>query len=239
MKNKKNLIIVVAACIALAAIIISFIAIKNSKKITENNKTIPTAKIGSELVLSDSEKPIISLIPRSDGHELKLKIENIPTNVTKIEYELIYSATDNGLTMEKGVGDTVKITSSSIEKDLLLGTASCTNGCKYKYDEGIDSGTLSLYLYTDDNQSTTYETPFILITSADIKKDGGFTLNTQDFSVKATTTAKSDYFVAIKNYPSYYSVFSNGIGTGKITAITPDSVSKTDMSLLVGNYQIN
>jgi hypothetical protein len=217
----------------------SFLLSACGKKTTTTKTNTSTGSVQKELVLSDTEKPIISLIPRSDGHELKLKIENIPKNVTKIEYELIYSATDNGLTMEKGVGDTVKITSSSIEKDLLLGTASCTNGCKYKYDEGIDSGTLSLYFYTNDNQSTTYETPFVLITSADIKKDGGFTLNTQDFSVKASTATKSDYFIVIKNYPSYYSVFSNGIGTGKITAINPDSVSKIDKSLLVGNYQIN
>jgi len=237
MRNKKNIIIIIAVCVALIAIIISFIAVTDSKKNTENNKTMPAAKIESELILSESEKPIISLIPRQDGHELKLKIENIPSNITSIEYELIYSATDEGLTMEKGVGDTLKITSNSIEKDLLLGTASCTNGCKYKYDEGIDSGTLSLYLYTKNNQSTIFETPFVLITSTDIKKDGGFKLATEDFSVKATTTAKSDYFIVIKNYPSYYSVFSNGNGSGKISSITPENITKADMTSLVGDYQ--
>jgi hypothetical protein len=238
MKNKKNLIII-TVCIALVIMVISFISVNNSKKNTEKNKTLPTAKIESELVLSESEKPIISLIPREDGHELKLKIENIPTNITQIEYELIYSATDNGLTMEKGVGDTIKITSNTIEKDLLLGTASCTNGCKYKYDEGIDSGTLSLYLYTKDNQSTIFETPFILTTSAKIKKDGGFKLTTEDFSVKATAAAKNDYFVIFRNYPSYYSVFSNGTGTGKVSSITPETITKTDMTSLAGNYKIN
>ena len=45
--------------------------------------------------------------------------------------------------MEKGVGDTVKLTSNSFEKDLLLGTESCTNGCKYKFDEGVVGGVLS------------------------------------------------------------------------------------------------
>ncbi len=218
----------------------SFILSGCGKKDTSNTSNTNTAnsKQNSELVLQDSEKPIISLIPRADGHELKLKIENIPSNVSQIEYELIYSATDSGLTMEKGVGDTVKISSSSIEKDLLLGTASCTNGCKYKYDENVDSGTLTLYLYTDDNQSTTFETPFILTTSSKIKTNSGFSLDTQNFSVKATTTTKSDYFVVIKNYPSYYSVFSSGTGAGKVTSITPDTVTKDDMTSLVGNYKI-
>lgn len=201
------------------------------------NSNTNSSKQNSELVLPESEKPIISLTPRADGHELKLKIENIPSNITSIEYELIYSATDEDLTLEKGVGDTIKITSSSIEKDLLLGTASCTNGCKYKYDEGIDSGTLSLYLYTDNNQSTVFETPFILTTSAEIKSNGGFSLDTQDFTVKATTTTKSDYFIVIKNFPSYYSVFSNGTGAGKITSIIPDTIIKTDTTSLVGDYQ--
>jgi len=217
----------------------SFFLSACGKKTTTNNDTTPTKSAQKELILSESEKPIISLIPRQDGHELKLKIDNIPSAITQIEYELIYSASENGLTMEKGVGDTVKISSKNIEKDLLLGTSSCTNGCKYKYDEGVSSGTLSLIFYTNDNQSASYETPFILKTSADIKKDGGLALKEEDFSVKATTTTKSDYFVAIKNYPSYFSVFSNGKGAGKITSITPTTVTKADSTSLVGDYLTN
>lgn len=228
--------------LGLIVLVSSFFLSGCGKKTTTTNKQPTgntTKKPAAELVLTDSEKPIISLIPRADGHELKLKLDNIPSNVNEIDYELIYSASDNGLVMEKGVGDTVKNISKTLEKDLLLGTASCTNGCKYKYDEGVNSGTLSLTLYTSDNQSTTFETPFVLLTSADIKKDGGFKLATEDFSVKASTTTKSDYFIVIKNYPSYYSVFSNGTGAGKISTITPSTVTKTDMASLVGNYQTN
>jgi len=228
--------------LSLALIVLgsSFLLSGCGKKTTTTAKpTTTTKKPTTELILSDSEKPIISLIPRADGHELKLKLENIPSSVNQIDYELIYSASDNGLVMEKGVGDTVKISSKSIEKDLLLGTASCTNGCKYKYDEGVNSGTLSLTFYTADNQSTNFESPFVLKTSADIKKDGGFKLDTESFSVKATTSTKSDYFVIVKNYPSYYSVFSSGTGAGKVTSITPTTVTKTDMNSLVGSYSIN
>lgn len=228
--------------LALLVLASSFFLSGCGKKTTQTNNQPTgnnTKKPTTELVLSESEKPIISLIPRADGHELKLKLENIPSSVNQIDYELIYSASDNGLVMEKGVGDTVKNVSKILEKDLLLGTASCTNGCKYKYDEGVNSGTLSLTLYTSDNQSTTFESPFILKTSADIKKDGGFKLDTESFSVKATTTTKSDYFVVVKNYPSYYSVFSSGTGTGKVTSITPTTVTKTDMNSLVGSYKIN
>lgn len=227
--------------LSLVVIASSFLLSACGKKTTTNsdNNTNPTKSAAKELVLSESEKPIISLIPREDGHELKLKVDNIPSSVSQIEYELIYSSTENGLTMEKGVGDTVKISSKNIEKDLLLGTSSCTNGCKYKYDTGVSEGTLTLIFYTNDNQSATYESPFVLKTSADIKKDGGLSLKSENFSIKASTTTKSDYFVAIKNYPSYYSVFSNGKGAGKITTITPTTITKQDSASLVGNYQIN
>lgn len=227
--------------LALLVLASSFFLSGCGKKTATNKQPTndTTKKPATELILSESEKPIISLIPRADGHELKLKLDNIPSSISQIDYELIYSASDNGLVMEKGVGDTVKISSKTLEKDLLLGTASCTNGCKYKYDEGVSSGTLSLTLYTADNQSTTFESPFVLLTSADIKKDGGFKLTTENFSVKASTTTKSDYFIVIKNYPSYYSVFSNGTGAGKISSITPSTVTKTEMTSLVGNYQTN
>lgn len=225
--------------LSLVIVVSSFFLSGCGKKKTETTTNAPTKSAQKELIMSEAEKPIVSLIPREDGHELKLKIDNIPSTITQIDYELIYSATENGLTMEKGVGDTVKITSKNIEKDLLLGTSSCTNGCKYKYDTGISEGTLSLIFYTNDNQSATYETPFILKTSADIKKDGGLNLKGEEFTIKASTTTKNDYFVVIKNYPSYYSVFSNSKGTGKITSITPATVTKQDMTSLVGNYTTN
>ena len=239
MKNNKNLIIITIISIALIAIIVAFIAITNKKKNPNNDKTVPVAEVETELILSESEKPIISLIPRADGYELKLIIDNIPANISEIEYELIYSAIDDGLEMEKGVGDTIKVTSNKIERDLLLGTSSCTNGCKYKYDKGVVGGTLSLTFLTATNQYLRYESTFVLKTSADIKKDGGLSLTLEDFEITATTTSKSDYFVLIKNLPSYYSVFSNGNGKGTITNITPANISKEDKTNLTGNYLIN
>ncbi|MFA5749659.1 MAG: hypothetical protein WC895_00345 [Candidatus Shapirobacteria bacterium] len=238
MKNKITLISIIGTIVLIIITIVIVIINKNktNTKKTSNNFVDNTQR---ELILTDNEKPIISLIPREDGHELKLKIDNISSIITQIEYELIYSAQDNGLEMEKGVGDTVKITSKNIEKDLLLGTSSCTNGCKYKYDEGITSGTLSLSFSTDDNQSVTYESQFILKTSSDIKKDGGLSLTLENFEIKASTTTKNDYFILIKNFNNFYSVFSNGTGAGKISSISPDSVTKENKTTLVGNYLIN
>lgn len=149
--------------IALVLLFSSFFLSACGKKVAPT--PIQTTSTPKSIEFKNEEKPTISLIPRADGHELKLKIENIPQNITQIEYELLYTAADNGLEIEKGVGDTVKLDSRNIERDLLLGTASCTNGCKYKYDEGISNGTLSLTFITADNQIASYEGSFTLTTS--------------------------------------------------------------------------
>lgn len=219
-------------------ILLSTFFLSGCGKKTKTNNVTPVP-VTQKLELAENDKPIISLIPRQDGHELKLVIDNIPQNISEIEYELIYSAIDEGLEMEKGVGDSIKVESKKIERDLLLGTSSCTNGCKYKYDEGVVGGTLSLTFLTADNQNLHYETSFILRTSADIKKDGGLSLSLENFEIKATVTSKNDYFILIRNLPSYYSVFSSGNGKGNIISISPANISKEDKTILVGNYSIN
>ena len=231
---KKITIILVPVIILL--LILAFIFTRN-KKNTPNTPT-ETTKTSKEIELSADEKPLINLIPRADGHELKLKITNIPSQFSTAEYELIYTAEDENLEIEKGVSGTIKLTSSSFEKDLLLGTESCTNGCKYKYDEGITGGVLTLTLTTDDKEYFTFETPFVIRNSAQINKDKGFSLIQENFEVKATTTTKSDFFIAIKNTKAVYSVFSNGNGNGKITTISPDTITKENLNSLIGDYLI-
>lgn len=118
-----------------------------------------------EYVLSETDKPQISLIPRTDGHELTLKLANIKPIFSKVEYELVYTASDQGLEIEKGVSGTAEskdIVDGKFERKILLGTESCTNGCKYKYDAGVNGGTLSLTLNTSDNQVASMVLPFTL-----------------------------------------------------------------------------
>jgi len=231
-KNKLNLFKY------LSIVLLSSFFLSACGKKTTNNKITPSP-ISQKLELSESEKPIVSLVPSQDGHYLNLTINNIPSAISEFEYELIYSTVDEGLEMEKGVGDTVKITSNKFEKKLLLGTESCTNGCKYKYDQGVVGGTLSLTFLTSDNQSLLYETPFVLKTSADIKKDGGLSLSLENFKINGSVSGKSDYFILIKNVAGYYSVFSSGSGKGNITSITPENIIKEDKTVLVGNYMVN
>ncbi|MDD4785484.1 MAG: hypothetical protein PHH12_03475, partial [Candidatus Shapirobacteria bacterium] len=150
----------------------------------------------------------------------------------------IYTAEDEGLEIEKGVSGTVDLNQENIERDLLLGTSSCTNGCKYKYDEGITGGVLTLTLTTDNKEYFTYETPFVIKTSAEINKEKSLKLNQENFEIKATVTSKNDFFIAIKNIKDFYSVFSSGNGIGKITSIEPSTVTKENLNSLVGDYLI-
>jgi hypothetical protein len=151
--------------------------------------------------MKPEEKPIVKLIPRSDGHELKLSIEKIPESIKQIEYELIYSATDNNLEIEKGLGDTLTLESQNIERKLLLGTESCTSGCKYKYDEGITGGTLSLIFITKQNQVIPYETEFSLQSGSQIKKAGGeMSLPVENYQIKIENLKTNSFYLLLKNF---------------------------------------
>ncbi|MBU3935305.1 hypothetical protein KJ909_01395 [Patescibacteria group bacterium] len=211
------------------------------KTVAPQDTPTPTPKM---VEMDASQKPYISLTPRADGHELKLKIVNIPDSITQIEYELIYLATDGNIEIEKGVGDTLKIESSSLEKDILLGTASCTNACKYKYDEGITGGTLSLIFINRNGQMSTHETKFVLTDSNQINQNK--TLSLSDLTIKATA-AKGQYFLLLKNYGfpnssvqsgQIYSVFASGNGAGTIDSIEPSSATKENQKSLAGDYLI-
>ena len=232
MKKITNVLILIAILVSS-----SFFLSACTKK-TKTNTPVKTTQGAKQIELTTEEKPYISLIPRADGHELKFKVTGIPSKFSTAEYELIYTAEDEDLEIEKGVSGTVKLTDSNFEKDLLLGTSSCTNGCKYKYDEGITGGVLTLTLTTDDKQYVSFETPFVLKNSAQINKEKSIKLAQENFEIKGTVTSKTDFFIAIKNFKPVYSVFSSGNGKGKITSIEPSTVTKTDLTSLIGDYSI-
>lgn len=231
---KKIIPIIIAVVVVISLFLIFFLT--RSKKSTTT--PVKSSQISKEIELTTDELPTISLIPRADGHELKFKIANISSKFSNAEYELVYTAKDGEMELDKGVGGTIKIEATNFEKDLLLGTSSCTNGCKYKYDEGIIGGRLTLTLTTDNNEYYTFETPFVLKTSAEINKEKGLSLTEENFSIKGTVASKSDFFIAIKNAKPVYSVFSSGNGNGKITSIEPATVTKTSLTSFVGDYLI-
>lgn len=95
-----------------------------------------------EVALND--RPVVSLTPRSDGHWLDLKIEKLTIDATSLDYELLYKLPDG---RTQGVPGSVKLSGvETIERELLLGSESSG---KFRYDEGVESGTLTLRFRND------------------------------------------------------------------------------------------
>jgi len=103
------------------------------------------------------ERPYITLTPREDGKEFKLRIEGIK-DTELVDYELVYFAND----ISRGVTGTIELEGkTSAERDLLLGSCS-RNVCKY--DENVTEGTLSLRFQNPEGQVRKYELAFHLQT---------------------------------------------------------------------------
>ena len=122
------------------------------KKIeTPPSQIIPTAVPTRPVEETIGERPYVSLLPSFDGHWLTLEIKNIIKGTTGLDYELTYFADVEGSKIERGVttgGIPVELNGQSdFSKKLLLGSASCTTGtCKYKYDENVTEGMLTIKL---------------------------------------------------------------------------------------------
>jgi len=212
MKNNQKPIIIVAAALILVGIILSFFLIRTKK----SDSGVPSPTPAPKLVeIEVKDRPNISLTPRKDGHELTLKIDNISPIFSKIEYEITYIAVDNTLEIEKGASgiiDSEELSITKVERKILLGTESCTNGCKYKYDAGVTGGNLSLIFTLKNGQFSIFDTPFILKSTADIIKSGQLQWPEEDFTYtfKSKPTG-SHFYIAHKNFiDGSYLVTSSG-----------------------------
>lgn len=122
----------------LAGILIAMAAITVMKKGNSSKSNIANEEETVREVPMN-QRPFISLTPSSDGHWLKLKIEQIKVEGAKsLDYELLYSLPDG---RTQGVPGTVQLTGEDIVRDLLLGSESSG---KFRYDEGVNNGTLTI-----------------------------------------------------------------------------------------------
>lgn len=136
-KNMKKYLPVFLFLIGLIAIIGVYLVTKPKSK--KNEKSL-TGEVTALLDIPLGKRPFTSLIPKSDGHWLKLKIEkiNIP-QASSLDYELLYNLPDG---RTQGVPGTIEINGQvEIERDILLGSESSG---KFRYDEGVKAGTLTL-----------------------------------------------------------------------------------------------
>ena len=141
-----------------------------------------------EVALSD--RPITSLTPSDDGHWLTLGVENIVIDAASLDYELLYKLPDG---RTQGVPGSITLKGESeIERELLLGSESSG---KFRYDEGVDKGTLTLRFRNEKGKLIAkFTTEFALLsgTSELVSIDEGFTVSLNKTS--------SEYFVVMETF---------------------------------------
>lgn len=172
---------------------------KDSTKTSGTTISKPTPQPTKSPEESSSSRPYISLIPSADAHRLTLKLARIPSEITSFEYELIYFADFEGNKIERGVdsgGRAVDITGKTeYAKEFLLGSESCTTGkCKYRYDEGVSEGVLTLKFISSegtDKYSTSYRLQNTTLAKEGLSTGDGafmFKLTTKPVGVYLTMT---------------------------------------------------
>jgi len=156
-------------------------------------KSKDTADFDTEEEVAEVElakRPVATLIPSSDGHWLKLRIEKIVIEAKTLDYELLYKVADG---RTQGVPGVIELGSEKdIERDLLLGSESSG---KFRYDEGVERGTLTLRFRNDKGKLVAkFSTEFHLQTETDI-------LNSLDneFSYQLNEES-SQYFITMETF---------------------------------------
>lgn len=211
---KKGLIfLLVGVVIVIAAVVI---ILMNSFKGSPTTMTTGEANVPE---LPQSQWPAVSFVPSSDptvpnslGHYLDFKVEKINVSgAASMDYELVYNTVNGG---QQGIPGTVKITGTSFERNLLLGSASSGH---YRFDEGVNQGTMTIRFRNSAGKllgkvATTFslQTGTTTLTSVDGK-----------FTYELTKAAKGVYFVTMPTlveptssaniviYQNGYAVFSS------------------------------
>lgn len=185
-------------------LVVGFIFIKSR----QNSQSVQQSQVTSTLPLA--ERPYVSLTSDSAGHSLKLDATRL-SQIKTVEYELVYLAGD----VSRGVIGSIDLNiADSLSRDLLLGSCS-KNVCKY--DEGVNSGTLTLTLRGQSGNQK-YDSPFLLEQGSKDKKD--LTLDDGNFKYSGTLPLKNFFvFASTVGLPKVpdgkvvggpYGIFSSG-----------------------------
>lgn len=148
---------------------------------------------------SISERPFVSLVPTSDGHWVNLEAKNIKSGTKSVDYELIYFAGEAGNKIERGVAGSIELKGEvNFARKILFGSESCTSGkCKYKFDENVSEGILSLKLRSDLGTEK-YESAFRLQKGNEGKE--GLTTGDGNFKFVSSSLPSNLYFLTISTF---------------------------------------
>lgn len=139
MKKYLPIIFLLVGIVVLVGVVV--IVKRAVNQVPENNQAVEE----TAPELPKDQRPFTSLIPKSDGHWLKLRVEGIQVpNAVSLDYELLYKTSDG---RTQGVPGTINVKGvGMIERDLLLGSESSG---KFRYDLGVETGTLTLRFRND------------------------------------------------------------------------------------------
>jgi len=141
------------------------------------------------------DRPFVSLEPTTDGHWVNLQVNNIKEGTKSIDYELIYFAGDIGNQVERGVAGSIELKGEkSFARKILFGSESCTVKCKYKFDENISEGVLTLKL-RNETGTEKFESAFRLQKGSEAAE--GLSTGDGNFKFVAKNLAKNSYFLTI------------------------------------------
>lgn len=174
-----------------------FLAGCGPKKTTTENppSSQPSPLPTKSLETSIMERPFVNLVPTTDGHWVNLEISNIEAGAKSIDYELIYFAGDIGNKVERGVAGSVELKGEkSLTRKILFGSESCTVRCKYRFDENVSEGSLTLKI-RKEHGTDKYESAYRLQKG----KEGKEGLTTGDGNIKfvANNLGPNTYFLTI------------------------------------------
>lgn len=95
-----------------------------------------------------NERPVLELVPRSDGHWLDMTVSKLMIEEAEVmEYDLIYDLPDG---RQQGVPGIVELMGKDdVQVELLLGSESSG---KFRYDEGVESGTMTLSFRNEEGR---------------------------------------------------------------------------------------
>lgn len=171
--------------VGIIVLIVVFLFIK------KNRSNVPVEKEDTTITLSLNERPVASLTPSADGHWLKLSLTKILSSAASMDYELLYQLPDG---RTQGVPGTIKLSGQDkIERDLLMGSESSG---KFRYDEGVKEGTLTIRFRNDAGKLITkLSTKFALLSKTKELKSID-----EKFDYKLTSINSKDFFVVMETF---------------------------------------
>ena len=185
--------------------------------IRKNKSNVPVEKEDTTVTLSLNERPVASLTPSADGHWLKLTLSKILSSAASMDYELLYQLPDG---RTQGVPGTIKLTGQDkIERDLLMGSESSG---KFRYDEGVKEGTLTIRFRNDAGKLITkLTTKFALLSKTKELKSID-----EKVTYKLTSINSKDFFVVMETFgvpkevPAELTTGPFGVFTSSKTAVS-------------------